>query len=259
MSRAACIAACIAALALAGCGGDDDGDDGQDGGGAASLLPPPRTPSAADCRAKGLETSERPDRLAPAAGTYTYDVDGRSESIGETRRTSRLPERATLVVTRPARIGRLLCFKVQRRFSPELADETTFVVRGGDVLVTALAFQSGGQVTQVQPRPAILSFDGGATEWSGSFAGATRGSYRASVGERREMRVGGDRVIAAPIESQVSFGGEVRGTDRSTRWGSERDNTLIEERVVQERTFGLDRLRLTYTARLRDSRPSGGG
>lgn len=40
--------------------------------------------------------------------------------------------------------------------------------------------------------------------------------------------------------------------ERSTRWISLKNNSILSERVVQQRDWGVDKVRLTYSARLRD-------
>lgn len=211
----------------------------------------PSPPDAATCAATALKTDYRPDDLAPDSGTYSYSVTGSRKVLGAGGFTKPLPARSQFIVTPAEDFGNIRCFTVQRRYAESLADTATFAIRGGDVYLTKLDAQSGGQFTTIEPVPPALSLDGDEPEWSGDFRGATSSRYRGEVIGRRRLKVGGRRVAAIGIKAEFSFAGELTGYERSVRWISTRDNLVLTERVLQQRDYGVDKIRLTYTARLK--------
>lgn len=246
----------ISAAVLVSCGGEAKQDAKSRG---AVRVQPPEQPNATACAATQLRTSESADDLVPPPGTYVYRTKGHRELIGEGGESRPLPKRTEYVITQARDFGNVRCFGVQRRYTEALADSATFAVRGGDVYLTLSEVQSGGQFTTVRPEPPALFLSGAETEWSGTFSGPTRASYRMEVIGRRKIKVGNRTLSAIGIETVFSFDGEVRGLERATRWLSERDNLVLSERVSQQRTFGLDETKLVYRAQLTSTGPQGGG
>lgn len=250
------VAAALAAVTLAACGG---GDDEPAGGGGAGADAAPEAPTAERCAAERLRTSVAPGALTPGAGSYDVAVRGTSTltQSGGRSSTERLPRRGKLVVTAARRFGNVRCFTVQTTRG-ELKLDATFAVRGGDVYLTASDSDNGAYRTSLIPEPPILVLHGDELEWEGSFGGPLRGSYRAYVVGRRTMTVDGQRVRVVGIRTELSFGGEQRGSDNSTRWISLRDNLVVLEESSSEVGTGTDRLRLRARTRLLSLRPRGG-
>jgi hypothetical protein len=249
------VALLLTALLAACGGGDDEPAPGAEGASAAA----PEPPDAERCAAEALRTSVRPGALVPGAGTYEVAVRGTSTLIeaGGQSRPEALPRRGKVVVTPARSFGNVRCFTTQTIRGP-LRTDATFAVRGEDIYLTASEFDNGASRTSVAPSPPILAVRGGELEWSGTFSGPTRGTYRASAIGRRTMTVGGERVRVVGISSQTSFDGEQRGTDDSTRWVSLRDNLVVLEEAASEISSGGDRLRLRARTQLLSLRPSSG-
>jgi hypothetical protein len=236
-----------AAIVVGGCGSDEEAPERP-----IRLVQPPTPPGADDCASPSLATRQRPDELAPEAGTYRYETDGILSTLRDGRVTDRrqLPGTTPVIVTEARRVDALRCFRVQRRLTDSLADTATVVIVGSDVYIARLELQAGGDLIEVVPRPPIRSLAADELEWAGSFAGPTRGVYEASILGRRTMRVGGARVRAVGIEIRLSYAGDVRGRERSRAWFSLRENLALTEQVERERDFGLERQRLDYRSKL---------
>lgn len=240
-------AALALAVGLAGCG---DSDEREPRGEPTAQLRPPTVPAAADCAQEALRTDTAAGEGAPPAGRHRYTVRGERQTLGSAGGTTALPERAEFEVTEARTIGNLICYRVQRRYTPQLADEATLVVRGGDVYLAKLTSYVAGRALEVNPDPPVKAIDGDDLEWSGTFEGPTRGSYAATNLGRRAVSAGGRRQRAIGIELRVSFTGEVDGTLHSQTWLSIDDFLPLVEETRQDRTLGGDRTRLDYTARL---------
>lgn len=237
-------------IVAGGCGSDDEGAPG--GARADAALPAAATPAPSACAAEALRTSARPDDLVPPAGDLAYATVGTRRSLGQGGGGSTpLPRRTAATISAARKVGRLRCFVVQRRYTPQLADNLTTVVRGGDVYLTRLQITAGGQVVEITPDPPIKTLDGDDLEWEGSFDGPTRGRYAGAVVGRRAVRVGDRAARAVGVELRIAFTGELRGSSRSTTWFSLDHNVVVDEKVTQKRALGIDRLRLDYRAKLR--------
>lgn len=253
VARGAGIALAALAVTLAACGGGGDGDtsgagvtapDGQ------ATLEPPTTPTREECATEQLEASEPPDDLVPPPGDYTYEVDGTRRTLGAAGGETRLPDSFTFTITEARSIGQLRCFTIHRPYTPQLADQTTFVVRGGEAYVTRVRAIAAGRAIEIVPNPPIKALSGDDLEWSGSFRGPTRGTYAGSLLGRRAIRVGGRRERALGVELRLSLAGELRGTSVTRTWFSQESNLVLQEDARQERTAGAERLVLDYEARI---------
>jgi hypothetical protein len=250
--RLATLAAC--ALALGSCGGGGDGK-GAAGERSALELQPPEAPPPGRCSERRLATRRAPDAsLRPAPGRYRYRVNGTRTIAEKKRRTARLGSPMTLTATPATRVGRLVCFRLQRRYTPTLGETATFVVRGSTLYMTELELQAGGQRTTIRPEPPVVALAPSELEWSGAFQGETRGRYSAQVVGRRTFRTGGSTERAVGVEFRLSAAGAVKGQERSVRWFAVERGLVLAERVEQSRRLGLDETKLKYSARL-----TGGG
>lgn len=242
----ACTALAIASLAgvvfLGSCGTSDNEF-------GALKIARPTTPSASQCGAVAESGQGRPEK-PPLPGTYDYRARGHRVLIGNDRRVFQLPHTIQVVVSPTRRVGRLVCFALQRRFGEDLADTGIFVIRGNDVYLRAVRFQSGSYINAFAPNPAILSLSGSELSWSGTFRGSAVGRYAAELIGRKTIRVGSRSVRAVGIRSRASYAGSLRGWDRSVQWFAPARHLIVAERSTQQRTLGLDRLRLSYSARL---------
>lgn len=240
----------IMVLALSGCGGGNDKTSTR-----ALTLQQPERPTAAQCD-YGSASAAKPTESPPRAGTYEFKTTGKKVLIGEKRRVFKLPTSSKAVITPARRVGNILCFTTQRKYESDLGDTATFLIRGSDIYLRKLRFQSGGYIKSLSPNPPLLSLSGTELDWSGVFRGRTSGQYAAEVVGRKRIKVGPRKVRAVGIKTRVSYGGDIKGWERSTRWIAVERNMVIAEDVVQERKFGLDRLRLSYRASLESLEPS---
>lgn len=252
-ARTAAVMAIAIAIVVAGCGDSDDTSTDA----RAPAVEPPSIPDARACDAQELATAVRPDRLVPASGTYRYQTKGTrtvSSSDGEPD-VKQLPAQTEVVITPAKSFGGLRCFRVQRKLTKTIADTATLVVRGSDLYLTEVLFETNGQRDIVRPRPPVHSLDPDETEWAGAFRGATSGSYRATSLGRRQMRVADRRARALGVQLQLSLAGDVEATEVSTRWLLPSRNLNLSERVLQKRDFGLDRITLRYSSTLESLNP----
>jgi len=251
-SRRGIVAALAAGSLILGCGGGGDALES-----SGSLVRMPTTPRARDCAPRVLSTTSRARGVLPRAGTYVYETNGSSATLrdGKVTERLRLAKRSKMIVTAPARVGRLRCFRVQRRLADAVADTVTVVVRGSEAWTTGTELQAGGDLVDVLPRPPVRTLASDDLEWSGAFGGRTRGVYRASVLGRRRFTVGHRRVRAIGVDMRLAYRGDVDGTQRSVIWSSLEDNVALTERVTIDRRFGLDRHRIHYTSELSSLRP----
>lgn len=236
-------------LFVAGCGGEDTPSQT-----ATIELEAPRTPTAAQC---GLDNSDSQagKESPPKPGTYDYATTGTRSVIGESEPPTELPSATQLVVTTALEQGAQACFISQHRLEDNLGETGVFVISGEDTFVRSAEFQVGADISEVIPDPPILALSGSELEWSGTFDGATRGRYAASIAGRKTFRIGGERVEAVGVETRTSYAGEIEGVERATRWLDSKTRLIIAEEVLQERTFGLDRLRLKYKSKLKSLTP----
>lgn len=240
----------IAALPVTGCGESDPPSQTK-----KIVLPTPATPTAEQCSlGDGGEASGKGER-PPDPGTYEYRTTGSRSIEGDSDSATKLPATTQVIITDALRDGPRSCFVTQHRFESNLGDTGIFVVNGDDTLLRSAEFQVGADITEVLPDPPILMLSGSELEWSGSFRGATRGRYAAEIVGRKKFRIDGESVEAVGVETRVSYAGEIEGTERATRWLSTDTRLIVAENVTQERSFGLDRMRLEYRSRLKSLDP----
>jgi hypothetical protein len=244
------------ALALAACGGSDPPPQS----GAVSL---PATPSARDCGFRGTVPVAQRDRASggnveapPDPGVYRYRVSGKQVVPGAGVRVTDLPSRSDLFVTSSRLHGPLACFRAQRRYAPDIANTSTFVIRGGEVYLVGVLIQALGESQDVRPDPPVLTISDKGSSWSGRFAGRTYGSYSFSGLGKRAVRVGPRRLTAVGIKSVVAYRGAVSGTQRTIAWVSPSRDVVIAESFRSEQEFGLSSLRLRSHSELLSLHPS---
>jgi hypothetical protein len=251
--RRATTAAALAALALSACGSSSGGGEtpGSTPAASAGNAPAaPQRPTAADCDASQLRTTVHAGDLIPPSGGFAYRVQGKRQVLGAAGGETSLPARTQFSVGPVLRAGKLACFAVQRRYTPEFVDTGTFVVRGSDVYLTKLDIFGAGNRVSIAPSPPVKTLDGASLSWSGSFGGPTRGQFSGTTLGRRTIRLGGQRVHAIGVELRLAFAGDVQGTARTETWLSLKRNVVLSERAIQDRTIGGDHVKLDYTATL---------
>lgn len=238
----------LLAAAYVGCGGKDEEPTG------SITVARPATPSANQCGSAAGSGGGRAEK-PPRPGTYDYSARGRRILIGSRRRTFKLPPTMEVVVSPTRRAGALACFALQRRYDKGVADTGVFVIRGSDIYVRSARFQDGSYIKSFTPSPPILSLSGSELDWSGEFRGSTAGRYAAEVIGRKTMKVGSRSVRVVGIQARGSYAGAIKGWERSTRWFALDRNLVVAETSTQQRNLGLDRLRLSYSARLKSLKP----
>lgn len=239
------------AIALGGCGGG--GSSGAGAGNGAVAIQVPGRPSAADCGfdAKSSTAAAHPKtKKPPAPGVYRYAVAGTQAVPGSGVRVSDLPARGDLFVAPSRRHRGLICFTVQRRFSPDVANTSTYVIRGNDVYLVGLLIQALGESQTIRPDPPVLSVSEKGSSWSGRFGGSTAGSYQFSGLGKRTFRVGSRPLRAVGISSVVSYSGDVAGSQRSTTWISLHHEVVVAEAFRSRQRLGVSSLRLRSRSQL---------
>jgi hypothetical protein len=247
---AAAIAVFIALVTgVAGCGGGSDPPAGK----APTAIHLPGRPSAADCgfaAPVGKGAARKKTKSPPAPGVYRYAVAGTQAIPGSGVRVKNLPPRGDLYVAPSRRHDGLVCFTVQRRFSTEVANTSTYVIRGNDVYLVALRIQALGESHLIHPDPPVLTVSDEGSSWSGRFGGSTAGSYQFSGLGKRTFRVGSRPLRAVGISSVVSYRGAVAGSQRSTTWVSLRHEVVVAEAFRSRQLLGVSSLRLRSRSHL---------
>jgi hypothetical protein len=253
---AALFAFSLAACA-AGCGGS-----GSSGGGATASngieLKAGAPPSASTCGFDRLGSSARSARgsqAAPAPGTYSYTSRGTDSVPGTGGRPRALPKSAETLITPARRSGGLTCFGSEQRYSPSTHTSNVYIVRGGDIYIVGVGFNTSSYVQKVLPQPAILAVSATSTSWTGAFRGPTSGSYRVEILRRGSMKVGGKSVSAVELSSKATFTGELTGTQDRTTWLARDRSLVLEESGHSNLRFGGDEEKLAYTIKLRSLQP----
>lgn len=250
MSKAAALAAIVlVTLALTACGGGDAPSQT-----AKIELETPKTPTAEQCGLDGGD-SKSGKESPPEPGAYDYTTTGTRSVVGESEPPTELPDTTQLIVTPAFQQGAQACFISQHRLEDNLGETGVFVISGDDMFVRSAEFQVGGDISEVTPDPPILALSGSELEWEGTFDGATRGRFAANIAGRKTFRIGGEKIEAVGVETRTSYAGEIEGLERATRWLDPETRLIIAEEVLQERTFGLDRLRLKYESKLKSLKP----
>jgi hypothetical protein len=251
------IAMCLAlplAGSAAGCGDDQKTPDP-----TSPRLTAGSAPSARACGFDGPSSAPaagRPASSPPRAGAYRYTTRG-TGTVPGAGRERRLPGTTIARVSPVSREPGLACFTVERRYSPDATTQNVIVLRGEDVYITGLGFETPSSVRSVLPRPAVLALSGNQTAWSGTFRGSTSGSYEVEIVGRRRFDVGGRSVEAVGLESRASYTGELEGSQRATTWfATGRSALVVEESGETTVNFGGDRERLRFRSHLESLDPS---
>lgn len=246
----------LSAMVFAGCGASDSGDSN-------TSITEPVKPSAEDCglaiappSAKSEKKRSSGREPVPTAGIYRYSTTGSQVVPGAGLRVKDLPSYSELLVTPSRKVREVTCFRVQRRFAPDIANTSTYVVRGENVYLVGLLIQVLGESQEVRPNPPVLFASNSGSSWSGQFGGSTYGSYAFSALGKRTYQVGTKRVRAVGMSSSVSFQGEVRGTQAATAWISLDDNVVVAEKVKSRQDFGVSALHLHSRSHLISLQPT---
>lgn len=217
-------------------------------------VPKPKRPTVAQCRTSALGGAASSERPTPA-GRYLYRTNGKRVVQGARKRVFKLPTATTLIITPARKVAGRWCYVSQRRYTDSLGDTATLLISGADLYLRQLRFQSGGYIKTLSPSRPLLTLSGSELDWSGVFRGTTSGRYAAEIVGRKQVKVGPVRVSAVGVKTRISYAGDIKGWERSTRWISLKRNIVLAERVMQSRRFGLDRLRLEYRSRLQSMEP----
>jgi len=247
----------VVALALvagiAGCGDDDGGDSGEQ----SASLKAPEQPVEKDCAPDQLRTNVKPESGAPEPGTYTYAMKGTRRDLNKSGVSVALPKTAPLLITPSTKLGNVICFRSQIRYTPKQANTVTFAIRGGDFHIVAIDFFVAGQTLTVKPDQPLKAVDGSGTlSWFGRFTGPTTGTYRGTTLGRRSFTFQGKSERAIGIELVFKFSGELRGSNKQTIWISLERGTLYEQDLEQVQNFGSQPIALKYAAKLKSYSPN---
>jgi hypothetical protein len=194
---------------------------------------------------------------APQPGIYSYAMAGKQVVPGGALRVKNLPSHSGLFVT-PARMnGSESCFRIQMRFSPDIANTSTYVIRGEDVYLVSLLTQALGESQEITPNPPVLSASGSGSKWSGQFGGRTYGGYSFSALGKRTFQIGNNEVRTAGISSSVSYRGAFNGTQAVTAWIALRPNPhiVVSEELESRQDFGVSTLKINAHSRLMSLKP----
>jgi hypothetical protein len=243
-----------AALALNACGSPMAGVD-------SAAVAPPGPPTAKNC---GITSSppRRPSaaarkrQLPPPPGVYRYRTHGTSGVPGEAVRARDLPSVTELIATKSRRFGDLLCFRLQKRYAPDLANTETYVIRGRELFLVGLRVEARGSSQEVRPAPAVLFGSNSGSRWSGRFSGATSGSYRVTGLGERVYRLDGRRLKATGVRSSVSYRGAVSGAQAMTAWILPRKRLILTEKIALRERLGVSDVHLHLRRRLVSLEPS---
>jgi hypothetical protein len=244
------------AVALSACGSSSS--EANDG-----VVAPPSPPTAKNC---GLADSPpRPASAAhrrqrpPVPGVYRYRTQGTVDVPSEAIRARDLSPVTELIATKPRRFGNLVCFRMQKRYAPDLATTETYVIRGSELFLVSLRIQAPGSSRAVRPEPAVLFGSSSASKWSGQFGGATSGSYSVTATGDRAYFIDGKRLKATGVRSTVTYRGAVSGGRTMTAWISPQKRLILSERVVLRERLGVSDVLLRMHRRLIGLEPSRAG
>lgn len=237
-------------LTLSACGSSATGE----GDGVLAL---PSQPSAKSCgigRSSQHHPSEvnrsRNRQSPPPAGIYRYRTRGRSGVPSEAVRVKDLPPITELVVTKARRFQGLRCFRMQKRYTPRLANTETYVIRGNELYLVGLRIEALGRSQEVRPVPAVLFGGNSGSKWSGQFSGTTSGSYVVTGLGERSYRLGTKKLKVIGLKSSVSYRGAVSGTQTMTAWVSLGRRVIVAEKVVSRQRLGVSEVMLSLRRRL---------
>jgi hypothetical protein len=177
----------------------------------------------------------------------------------EAVRARNLPRVTELIATRSRRFGGLVCFRLQKRYTSDVANTETYLIRGGELFLVGLRVQALGRSQEVRPVPAVLFASSSGSSWSGRFTGATSGSYTVTGLGERVFRLAGRRLRVTGLRSSVSYRGAVSGTQTMTAWISPQRRLVVAERVSLRERLGVSDLRLRLRRWLLGLDPARGG
>jgi hypothetical protein len=238
-------------LIAAGCGGDSESKSDEP---AALVLKAGSPPSERDC---GFDTADAiepappgSDRIAaPDPGIYLYATTGTQTTPGESGR-EQLPHQTESLVTPARKTKDLVCFGSERSLSARTKIPEVYVLRGEDVYITALGFDTPNLVESFNPRPAVLALGSTTSSWTGSFKGSTSGTYRVEIVGRRSFKVGGETVKAVGLQSDATYTGEASGSRRTMTWLAIDRSLVIQESGQSRIKVGGGDERLDYETEL---------
>ena len=139
---------------------------------------------------------------------------------------------------------------MQKRYTPQLANTETYVIRGNELFLVGLRIQALGRSQEVRPVPAVLFATNSGSRWSGSFGGSTSGTYSFTGLGTRHFHLGGKRLKATGVRSSVSYRGEVSGTQVTTAWVSPSRRVIVTEEVRLKERLGVSQVRMRMQRRL---------
>jgi hypothetical protein len=226
------------------------------------VVAPPTPPTARTC---GIDSAPRRESSAGGRGrqrptppgVYRYRTQGRSGVPDEAVRARSLPRTTELIATRSRRFGDLVCFRLQKRYAPDLANTETYVIRGDELFLVGLQVEALGQSQEVRPTPAVLFGNGTGTRWSGRFGGRTSGSYDVTALGERSYRLAGKRMRVTGLRSTVIYRGEVSGAQTITAWVSPQRRLVVAEKITLRERLGVSDLRLHLRRQLISADPTG--
>ncbi len=254
------VVACLVGVVmlLAGCGTAGSGE-------TSSGIEKPSEPTAEACDFQALsrhpadEDGKRSTKKdeAPQPGIYRYAMAGKQVVPGAALRVKNLPSHGELFVTPARKNGSESCFRIQMRFSPEVANTSTYVIRGENVYLVSLLTQALGESQEITPNPPVLSASGSGSKWSGQFGGRTYGGYSFSALGKRTFRIGNTKVRTAGISSSVSYRGAFNGTQAVTAWIALRPNPhiVVSEELESRQDFGVSTLKIKAHSHLMSLTP----
>jgi hypothetical protein len=174
-------------------------------------------------------------------------------------RVRNLPRVTQLIATKSRRFGDLICFRLQKRYAPDLANTETYVIRGSELFLVGLRVQALGSSQEVRPAPAVLFGSNLGSKWSGQFSGATSGSYSVTGLGERVYRLDGRRLKATGVRSSVFYRGAVSGAQAMTAWILPQKRLVLTEKVVLRERLGVSNVRLHLRRWLVSLEPSRAG
>jgi hypothetical protein len=236
-------------LIAAGCGGDSEDKSAEP---AALALKAGSPPSERDC---GFDTADAiepapagSDRIAaPEPGIYLYATTG-TETTPSGR--EQLPHETQSLVTPARKTKDLTCFGSERSLSARTKLPEVYVLRGEDVYITALGFDTPNLVESFSPRPAVLALGSTTSSWTGTFKGSTSGNYRVEITGRRSFKIGGETVKAVGLQSDATYTGNAEGTRRTMTWLAIDRSIVLQESGESRITVGGGDERLEYETKL---------
>ena len=196
--------------------------------------------SAGGASAKGGDASEDRDggsssdagsakesSAYPAAGTYTFSQSGYEEFCDNAGQCDKdkLPARQPTNVTyeSSSEDSALVVAEQEESDSRLTRTWTRFTSSGAHIEKMYVRFNYSGFTFErtYEPKPPVeaLRFPLTAGEsWSGEWRASTSGEYSVKVGRKTTLEIGGRRVAAYPVQTDVEFRGDFEGKSRITAY-----------------------------------------